>query len=92
VKSSALKVKTVETLPCSAHVPITASYVRPPATPFFGALRNRLSYDLAFNAITVAGFKKLFSCRQGVELTHRLVAVDGEIAEAFDDFDLGKNR
>jgi hypothetical protein len=35
--------------------------VRPPATPIFGARSNKVSYDFAFNAITVASFKKLFS-------------------------------
>jgi hypothetical protein len=35
--------------------------------------------------------KKLFGCGQSIELAHRLVAVDGEIAQVFDHFDLGKN-
>ena len=33
----------------------------PPATLFFGARNNKVSYDFAVNAITVASFKKLFS-------------------------------
>lgn len=37
--------------------------MRPPATPSFGARSNKVSYDLAFSAIIVANFKKLFSSR-----------------------------
>ncbi len=36
--------------------------------------------------------EKFLRRRQRVQLPHRLVAVNGEVAEVFNDFDFGKNR
>src|SRR5687767_3346926 len=36
---------------------ITRFHKNPPVTPTFGARSNTVSYDFAFNAITVANFK-----------------------------------